>query len=312
MDPRCVVATVVALGTVAFLYITSMRKKKKKDKAFLDRSRQRLRVVKREELTKDVRKLSFSLPEKDMLLGLPVGKHVKIYGKNVVGCVPGEWNGREDKEAKLDEIERNYTPTSVVSKRGSMDLVFKVYFSNTVPRFPDGGKLSQQLNKLQVGDYVDVRGPFGRIEYCGQGSFAIGRTKSKKCKTVGMIAGGTGITPMFQVLQHILNDPKDDTEVYLLFANVTESDILLREELESYFKQHEQFKGLHYTVDRPPTDGSWKYSSGFVNEDMIREHMPSSGNDTVVLCCGPPPMIKYACTPNLLKAGHEKDSILIF
>ena len=98
-----------------------------------------------------------------MVLGLPVGKHVKIYGKNVVGTVPGEWNGREDKEAKLEEIERNYTPTSVVSEKSvSMTHVFKVYFSNTVPRF-DGGKMSQQLDKLRVGDHVEVRGPFGRI-----------------------------------------------------------------------------------------------------------------------------------------------------
>ena len=310
MDAKCVAAAAaVLIGTV--VYVWSMNRKKKL-KSFLDRTRQDLVVVKREELTSDVRRVTFALPQKDMVLGLPVGKHVKIYGKNVVGTVPGEWNGREDKEAKLEEIERNYTPTSVVSEKGSMTLVFKVYFSNTVPRFPDGGKMSQQLDKLRVGDHVEVRGPFGRIEYSGRGAFKIGRNKSKVAKRVGMIAGGTGITPMFQVLQHALNDPEDDTEIYLLFANVTESDILLREELETMFKKHEQFKGLHYTLDRPPTDGSWKYSSGFVNEEMVRKHIPSAGDDAVVLCCGPPPMIKYACTPNLLKANHEKDSILIF
>lgn len=310
MDPKCVVAAAaVVLGTIA--YVWSMNQKEKV-KSFLDRTRQSLVVAKREELTSDVRKVTFRLPEKDMVLGLPVGKHVKIFGKNVIGSVPGEWNGREDKEAKLNEIERNYTPTSTVNNRGTMELVFKVYFSNTVPRFPDGGKMSQQLDRLRVGDRIDVRGPFGRIEYSGKGMFKIGRNKSKRAKKVGMIAGGTGITPMFQVLQHILNDPEDDTEIYLLFANVSESDILLRKELETFFENHKQFKGLHYTLDRPPTNGSWKYSSGFVNEDMIREHMPSAGEDTVVLCCGPPPMIKYACTPNLLKANHEKDSILVF
>ena len=37
----------------------------------------------------------------------------------------------------------------------------------------------------------------------------------------------------------------------LIFANQTEGDILLRDELEACEKDHENFK-LHYTLDRPP------------------------------------------------------------
>ena len=33
-----------------------------------------------------------------------------------------------------------------------------------------------------------------------------------------------------------------------------------------------------YTLDRPPP--SWAYSSGFINEDMIKEHLPSASADT--------------------------------
>ena len=38
-------------------------------------------------------------------------------------------------------------------------------------------------------------------------------------KKLGLIAGGTGITPMLQLVRQILKDPEDKTEVSLLFAN---------------------------------------------------------------------------------------------
>ena len=48
-----------------------------------------------------------------------------------------------------------------------------------------------------------------------------------------MIAGGSGITPMKQVSDAILRDKSDGTKVSLLFANQTEGDILLRDELDA-------------------------------------------------------------------------------
>ncbi|MPC79497.1 NADH-cytochrome b5 reductase 1 [Portunus trituberculatus] len=49
----------------------------------------------------------------------------------------------------------------------------------------------------------------------------------------------------------------------------------------------------------------WKYSSGFVSADMISEHLYPSGDDTLVLMCGPPPMTNFACIPNLDKLGYS-------
>jgi cytochrome-b5 reductase len=42
---------------------------------------------------------------------------------------------------------------------------------------------------------------------------------TKTAKKVGMIAGGTGITPMYQLIQDICNNPDDNTQLWLLFAN---------------------------------------------------------------------------------------------
>jgi NAD(P)H-flavin reductase len=57
-----------------------------------------------------------------------------------------------------------------------------------------------------------------------------------KFNRIVMIAGGSGITPMYQIIQSIVHDGSDRTELSLLFANKTESDILLYEELKSYMR----------------------------------------------------------------------------
>lgn len=91
----------------------------------------------------------------------------------------------------------------------------------------------------------------------------------------------------------------------LLFANQSEDDILLKNELEEVAKTHPlQFK-LWYTVDRP-SEG-WKFSVGFISAEMIKDHLFPPSPDTLVLMCGPPPMINFACVPNLDKLGYDSN-----
>ena len=48
----------------------------------------------------------------------------------------------------------------------------------------------------------------------------------------------------------------------------------------------------------------WQYSSGFVDADKIKYHLFEPSDDNLVLLCGPPPMINFACIPNLDKIGY--------
>ena len=48
-------------------------------------------------------------------------------------------------------------------------FLFKVYFKNVHPKYPDGGKMSQYLDTLEIGDTVDIRGPSGKLTYVGRG-----------------------------------------------------------------------------------------------------------------------------------------------
>ena len=221
----------------------------------------------------------------------------------------GKWNGQDDPEANNEEIQRSYTPTTSDDDLGHVDFVIKIYKGGVIERFPDGGKMSQYFGTLKVGDSVTLSGPFGLVEYKGEGLFTW-KGKSFKCTQVGMIAGGTGITPMLQVINAIIKDPKDTTKISLLYANQTEEDILVRKELEEIEVKHPDRFKIWYTVDRPTEN--WKYSSGFINKDMIADHLPPSGDDTVILMCGPPPMIKFACVPNLNELGYNPASQIVF
>ena len=113
-----------------------------------------------------------------------------------------------------------------------------------------------------------------------------------------------------QVIAAILKDPKDRTVISLLFANQTEEDILVRDMLVGLQKMHPDRFKLWYTLDSPPK--GWTYSSGFIDEAMIKAHMPPPSADTLILMCGPPPMVKFACLANLEKLGYEKKSLVAF
>ncbi|KAG7214846.1 hypothetical protein INR49_005114 [Caranx melampygus] len=212
-------------------------------------------------------------------------------------------------------VVRAYTPVSSDEDQGYVDLVVKVYYKNCHPKFPDGGKMSQYLDNMAIGDAIDFRGPNGLLVYKGNGQFSIrpdkkSEPKVQKYKHVGMIAGGTGITPMLQLIRRITADPTDNTRCSLIFANQTEKDILLRAELEEVKKSHPDKVELWFTLDKPPQD--WSYSSGFVTYDMIKDHLPAPSTDVLIVLCGPPPMIQNACLPNLDKLGHKTENIFSY
>jgi len=310
MEPAVLVAAVIVILSIAFL--VSMRGGgggKPRGAKFLNKSRQTVTLGERTNISHDTVRFRFVLPDATPVLGLPVGKHFKLFAPAPKGVVDGQWNGRDDPEDGEKEIERKYTPTTSDDEVGYVDLVIKVYKGGVIDRFPDGGKMSQYMDSLKVGDTMDIQGPIGMHEYLGAGRFKSG-SKELACKRLGMMAGGTGITPMLQVMAAILKDPSDKTQISLLYANQTESDILVRDMLDELAAKHASRLKVHYTLDRPPA--GWKFSSGFITEEMISEHLPPPADDTLVLMCGPPPMIKFACIANLDKLGYSKKSYVAF
>jgi NAD(P)H-flavin reductase len=176
----------------------------------------------------------------------------------------------------------------------------------------DGGKLSQQLDSMAIGDTIDAKGPLGEFNYKGDGAFTW-HDKPQTCTHISMIAGGTGLTPCWQVANAVLRDPADKTKVSLLYANQTPGDILAREQLDQLAKDHPDRFQLWYTVDRSPEEAmDWQYSVGFVNEQLIRDHIFEPEDGRITVMCGPPMMQEKACMPNLLKYGYKQSDIYAF
>ena len=61
-----------------------------------------------------------------------------------------------------------------------------------------------------------------------------------------------------------------------------------------------------------PLITDWKYSSGFVNANMMKEHLPPASNDVLIVMCGPPPMIQHACLPNLSTLGYKTENTFTY
>ena len=80
--------------------------------------------------------------------------------------------------------------------------------------------------------------------------------------------------------------------------------------LEDLQKAHPTRLKIHYTLDRPPK--KWAYSTGFITQEMIAEHLPGPKERSLVLMCGPPPMVKFACQANLDKLGYPKSVQVAF
>eukprot|EP00240_Pyramimonas_obovata_P016034 CAMPEP_0118928594 /NCGR_PEP_ID=MMETSP1169-20130426/5825_1 /TAXON_ID=36882 /ORGANISM="Pyramimonas obovata, Strain CCMP722" /LENGTH=283 /DNA_ID=CAMNT_0006870621 /DNA_START=237 /DNA_END=1085 /DNA_ORIENTATION=+ len=217
-----------------------------------------LKLIGKEVMSRNTAKYRFELPDKTASFGMPVASLIQT------GAPSGEV-----KDGTTDMVIRPYTPITPKDAVGYLDLIVKTY--------PEG-RMSQHIAGLGVGDKLSMKGPFVKFEY-----------RANMKKEIGMIAGGTGIAPMLQVIEEILSNPEDRTTASLLFANVTQEDILLRQRIDSLAASHSNFQ-VTYVLDKPPV--FWSGRAGYITAEMLRETMPSPSEDAWILVCGPPPMMQ--------------------
>ena len=293
-----ITVTCMAIGVVASGYFL---RKRTSFSALRGSSYQIMfKLIDKKYVSLNVRRFRFELPSNDHVLGLPVGKHITVSAE-----VPNPTTGKDPKW-----ISRQYTPiTSDFLNKGYFDLLVKVYKKNEHPRFPEGGWMSQYLDSLEIGSLVNVSGPSGRLEYLGNGNFRIGE-RNQTVSDLGMIAGGTGITPMFQIIQHVLKakNGQDSLDLSLLYGNQHPGDILLKNELEDLARDHPKQFEVFFTVDRFENGDKWTGFQGFVDADMIRASMPPPSPGVLILLCGPYPMLK-SVQEILSSLGYSKDMV---
>ena len=157
------------------------------------------------------------------------------------------------------------------SERGHLDLLVKVY---------PNGPMSEHLHSMTPGQTLSFKGPIPKYPW-----------QANKHSHITLIAGGTGITPMYQLTRAIFNNPADKTKVSLVFGNLTESDILLKEEFDKLEKDFPDRFRAFYMLDTAPDN--WPHGKGHVTKDLLKEVLPDPASENIkIFVCGPPGLYK--------------------
>ena len=125
---------------------------------------------------------------------------------------------------------------------------------------------------------------------------------------------------------------RTNEQVYMIYANRTEDDILLRPELDVLAAEHPQRFHLHYILSQPQHKDTWLSTTaissdkpatstsaggrsvGRVTAQLIKQTLPAGGPKSCnfALLCGPEGFMHEACTPALLQHGYTSDSCVYF
>lgn len=173
-----------------------------------------------------------------------------------------------------------------------------------------GGKLSGHLDTMAIGDSLE----FKHIPFNVKIQYPFPR------KQIGMLVGGTGITPMVQALHAVLGTEGDASKVSMLFGNRTSDDILCKEILDAWSASHPDRLTVTHVLSNEAEDSGWTGPRGFINKELVQGHMPPPSDDTLLFVCGPPPMYEALCgardqkdlTGLLADLGYTADMVYKF
>uniref|UniRef100_M4B822 Cytochrome-b5 reductase n=1 Tax=Hyaloperonospora arabidopsidis (strain Emoy2) TaxID=559515 RepID=M4B822_HYAAE len=248
------------------------------------------KLVSKQTVSQQTVKFTFELPDRK-LLGLEMpGQHLKVRATI---------NGRM--------IERPFTPTSSYAQPATFDLIVKVY--------PDG-IMSTYLDKLMLGDSVEMIGPQGTIGYPEAGVVtARGQLKLTNLRHVVMVAAGTGITPMMQLIRAIVENSKDMAKITLVDCNYSLEHIIARTQLEPLANMFQERVKVHHVLHEASDDdirelGSLRTGKR-LDKEMLAELLPKPSPDVAAFHCGPP-AFDDAVSAMLKDIGYKDTQVFKF
>lgn len=166
--------------------------------------------------------------------------------------------------------ERPYTPFVLTNRPGQFELLVKAY---------PHGRVSPHLAALKPGAELFVHGPMS-------GSAGV----RAETTVLALVAGGTGITPLLQLLLPLVARAAAQRApllpVRLLCFNRTEPDMLLRDELERLGAAHPQLRVVH-CLTRPPA--GWAGLAGRPSAQLLARAALLPAPQAQAFFCGPPP-----------------------
>ncbi len=154
------------------------------------------------------------------------------------------------------------------------------------------GATSAALTRLEAGDHLGVRGPFG-AGWPMQAAYG--------CDVI-VVAGGLGLAPLRPALYRILAERARFGKVILLYGTRSPDDILYRDELESWRRRLDI--EIEVTVDH--ATGQWHGHVGVVTTLIRRSDFdPAHG---IAFVCGPETMMRFTAKA-LKEAGLADEAI---
>ncbi len=138
------------------------------------------------------------------------------------------------------------------------------------------GNVTRAISRLQVGDVIGVRGPYGS-------AWPLERLRGQD---LCIVTGGIGLAPLRPVIYDVIRHRADFGRVILLYGARTPADMLYTDEFEAWEAHDIQ---VHTTVDR--ADARWKGHVGVV--PMLFYHIRLDPKRTTVLTCGPEIMMRF-------------------
>lgn len=244
-------------------------------------------------ISTDTRIFNFALEHEDQTVGLPIGKHLMMRLRDPI---------------TQEAIIRSYTPISEGNAKGTLQVLVKVYFDS---KDRPGGKMTKALDAVPIGNFVDFKGPTGHFEYLSRGNCTISG-KPRFIKRFIMICGGSGITPIFQVLRAVLSDKEDPTRCLVLDGNRLEADILCKAEMDGLVKGNEDRCTLLYLLTQ--SGEGWEGLKGRIGKELLEKEVGtcnSTDGEELILICGPE-MLEKSVHGLLNNMGWRDEDLLFF
>ena len=222
--------------------------------------------------------------DKMLNLGVQETRHFKLVFKPgaVFDFEPGQFvNAIVQSGEDPKVIKRPYSIASPPYEKGYIDLVWKRV---------EGGFMTNYFWKLKEGDELQIQGPLGRFGF-----------KTPLAKRIVFVATGTGIAP-FRAMIHQMFKDGTDREVWLIFGNRYETDILYDEEWKKLAAKHTNF---HYvpTISRPK---HWTGEKEYVQK-LLPKYLKTPA-DTHLYICGLTNMITEV-EKTAFEMGFTKEQI---
>ena len=139
------------------------------------------------------------------------------------------------------------------------------------------GKFTEELHKMQCGDIVGIRGPFGR-------GFPIEKMRGHD---VLLVAGGLGIAPLRSLINNIHDERSDFGKIIIIYGSKSPSEIMFSSQFDMW--RHRKDFELHLTVDIP--DENWDGEVGVVTKPFA--NLEIDPDNTFGALCGPPVMYRF-------------------